>query len=332
MNNTTSFPSSCRNISGVVRCRVPAYPPVPAELLDLVELYTTLTPIFTVLSYCLLSVALLGNLLIILTIFKDPKIRGFAHIFLLNIAIADVLYALVNFAGETLSLVVSANQQKAIRCSVFKPLTAVRFVCYAVAVFSLAVLSVERWHVICLPFAAAQNPSLKKKIKMLTLVAVWLLAVGISFPIALCTTGHERVHTIILAISLLVIPFLIILTANVKIIFTIRKAGIFEVSDQAQEAIRKRRHLLNLLFAIVISFILLWLPYTVLYIYLSFFRATDLIMRYKIVIITKAVVVTSYINPALNAIMYYGFCKDFRRGLVSLVRKSSTQSVRVSPP
>lgn len=331
MNNTTSVTPSCRNISGVVRCVVP-YPRIPAEVFELAELYTTLTPIFTVLSYCLLSVAFLGNLLIILTISKDPKIRGVAHIFLLNIAIADVLYALVNFAGETISFVVPANKQREIRCSVIKPLTAARFVCYAVAVFSLAVLSVERWHVICLPFAAAKNPSLKKKIKILTLATVWLLAVGVSFPIALCTTGHEKIHTIILAITLLVLPFLVILTANVKIIISIRKAGIFEVSDQAQEAIRKRRHLLKLLFAIIISFILLWLPYTVLYIYLSFFKATDLIMRYKIAIITKGIVVTSYVNPALNAVMYYGFCRDFRRGLVSLVRKTSTQSVRVTRP
>jgi hypothetical protein len=126
------------------------------------------------------------------------------------------------------------------------------------------------------------------------------------------------------------LPFLIILTANGKIILSIRKAGIFEVTDQARETIRKRRHLLKLLFAVIISFVILWLPYTVLSLYRSFFKTTTLIMRYRIVIITKAVVVTSYMHPAMNAFMYYGFCKDFRRGLVSLVKRTSTRSVRVT--
>lgn len=74
------------------------------------ELNQNLIPIWSALSFTLLSIALIGNVSIIVTILKDPRIHGMAHVFLLNIALADVLYALVNFAGETLQLVLTEKE------------------------------------------------------------------------------------------------------------------------------------------------------------------------------------------------------------------------------
>lgn len=330
MNNTTTIqiPRNCFNVSGRVMCRV-FPPPMSPEVQELIELDKTLQPIFTIMSLILLSIALIGNLLIIMTILKDPRIHGMAHVFLLNIAVADVLYAMVNIAGETLYIVLTPKQlqSKLLSCDVFRPMITVRFACYGAAVFSLAVLSVERWYAICQPFAAARNTSYKKRIKFASVLGIWVVSFGISSPLSLCTYGHERAQVIILAMSYLVIPFMIILIANGKIIISIKKAGVFVVSRKVgQETQRRRKHLLKLLFAIIISFVVLWVPSTAFYIYMGFFKAKDYVVYYRVLIISRVLGVTTYAHPALNSFMYYGFCKDFRRGLASLMRRSTSQT------
>lgn len=193
--------------------------------------------------------------------------------------------------------------------------------------FSLAILSVERWYAICQPFAAARKTSYKKRIKFAAVLAIWMLAAGVSSPLALCTKTHSKAKVLLLAISYLVIPFVIILIANGKIILSIKRAGLFVVSRKfGQETQRRRKHLLKLLFAIIICFIVLWLPYTALYIYMGFFKSRNALEYWRVVVIARALVVTTYIHPALNAFMYYGFCKDFRRGLATLIRKSTTRT------
>lgn len=329
-NNTTGIqtPPNCFNISGRITCRV-KYPQIPSEIQELMEMDKTMQPFLTTLSFILLSIALIGNVLIIITILKDPRIHQMAHVFLLNVAVADVLYALVNIAGETLILVLTPAQLKTHfwSCSIFRPMTTIRFVCYGAAVFSLAVLSVERWYAICQPFAAARNSSYKKRIKFGAVFGIWALSIGISSPLSLCTYTHERAQVILLAIVYFIVPFLIILVANGKIILSIKKAGMFVVSRKlGQETQRRRRHLLKLLFAIIISFIILWLPFTALYLYTGFFKTKDYVVYYRVLITIKVFTVTTYAHPALNSFMYYGFCKDFRRGLASLVRKSTIRT------
>lgn len=101
-NNTTGFqiPPNCFN-GGRVVCQV------PSEVQKLIDIDKAIQPYLNTLSFILLAIALVGNLLIIMTILKDPRIHGMAHVFLLNIAVSDVLYALVNIGGETLYLVLT---------------------------------------------------------------------------------------------------------------------------------------------------------------------------------------------------------------------------------
>jgi len=228
-----------------------------------------------------------------------------------------------------LQLALTAEQKKSntMLCTVNRPLITIRFSCYGAAVFSLAAMSIERWYAICQPFAAARKTSNKKRLKFTAVFVIWVLAVGVSWPLLLCSFGHERVHTIVLAVSFLVLPFLAIVVANGKIILSIKKAGLFVVSRKiGQETRRRRKHLLNLLFAIIISFVVLWLPYTALYVFMGFVKIKDLVIYLKLMITARAVAITSYIHPALNSFLYYGFCRDFRRGLASLMRKSTSRT------
>ncbi|XP_001635137.2 neuropeptide FF receptor 1 [Nematostella vectensis] len=320
--NNSSVALACRNISGIIRCRKPGPGSFPPEIQDLLKLDANLKPIFTGLTFSCIAIALLGNMLIILTILRDKRIRGMAHIFLLNIAVSDILYSVVNLAGAILSHAMTPQALKANNCLIHKPLVTARFVCYAASVFSIATLSVERWYAICQPFAAARKTVQKKKLKILIFAVIWILSFAVAFPLALCETGHEKVHAIVLASTLLVLPSLIILFANGMIILSIKNADIFEVSEHGNEGRRKRDSLLKLLVAIIISFIVFWLPYNVLYLYLQFASRPPLVTVIKLGIISRAVTVTSYFHPALNAFLYYGFCKDFRRGLRDLIRKS----------
>ena len=58
----------------------------------LLSLRTSLNPIFTIVEFTTLSAAFLGNLLIVLTIMSNKKMLSMAHLFLLNVAVADFFF------------------------------------------------------------------------------------------------------------------------------------------------------------------------------------------------------------------------------------------------
>lgn len=322
-NNTESTPQSsqaCTNVTGTLICGQRGPPPMSPEFSSLMSLRSTLSPIFTGIEMTTLSIGLIGNILIAVILLSDKRLRSMAHAFLVNVALGDVMYTLLNLVAETLVLALDKETLAKTYCIVFRPLLAVRFIAYAISVFCLALLSVERCYAISSPIDYFSNVSFKKKFKAAILAIVWMVAIGMSAPLGFCSVGVEKPYIIFLAIALHAIPLTTITIANIKIIISLKKKGVYEIRPVNETA---RESLFKLLVLLIVSFILFWSPYHIFFLYHSFNGPPSTPERsVKWDIVLRAGNALTYFNPALNGILYFVFCRDFRTSLRSLFRKS----------
>ena len=270
MENCSAVRPNCSALPTNVSFHGPPAPVMPPkEVMSLLSLQETLHPIFTTVEFSALSIALIGNLLIVLTIFSNRKMRSMAHLFLLNVAIADLFFSALNIAGHATEHLLHEQALKETFCTLYRSLIAVRFVAYAVSMFCLAALSVERWYVACSPLRAQfSNAILVKKLKFSFLLLIWIIALAISAPMGLCKITVTKTFAIILALVLHITPLGVInIVVNVKMILSLRQNAVCEISavnEGTRERIRK------LLITLILSVVIFWSPYHCLFLYSVF--------------------------------------------------------------
>ncbi|XP_062610391.1 cholecystokinin receptor type A-like [Saccostrea cucullata] len=185
-----------------------------------------------ILIFC---VAVVGNVLVILTLIQNKRMRTVTNVLLLNLAISDLLLAvfcmpfsvipmlLQNFIfGEPVCLMIGYLQGVSI----------------AVSCFTLVALSLERYFAICRPLKSRSWQTLSHSYK--TIIVCWILALAVIMPVpihikyrkyprygaATCREewpddDQEIAYSIILPILLLAIPLIIMSLAYGMISITL---------------------------------------------------------------------------------------------------------------
>lgn len=319
MVNRSAPRPNCSTLPGNVSCVGPPAPEIPPkDVMSLLSLQETLDPIFTTVEFSALSIALIGNLLIVLTIFTNRKMRSMAHLFLLNVAIADLFFSALNIAGHATEHLLHEQALKKTFCTLYRPLISVRFVAYAVSMFCLTALSVERWYVVCSPLRAQfSNAILVKKLKFSFLVLIWIVALALSSPMGLCKITVTKTFAVFLALVLHITPLAVIIVVNIKMILSLKRNAVCEISavnEGSRERIRK------LLITLILSVVIFWSPYHCLFLYSVFAEPpSSPTLAIKLTIAFRVGNAVAYFNPLLNALLYYIFSKEFRKGLSSLL-------------
>lgn len=330
MVNDSATRPNCSDVPGNFSCFGPPLPEMPPkDILSLLTLQETLDPIFTTVEFSTLSIAFIGNILIVFTIFSNKKMRSLAHLFLLNVAMADLFFSALNISGHATEHLLHEQALEETFCTLYRPLITVRFVAYAVSMFCLAALSVERWYVVSWPLRAQfSNAILVKKLKFSFLLLIWIVALAISAPMGLCKITVTKTFAIFLALVLHITPLTVIIVVNVKTILSLNRNAVCEVSavnEGSREKIRK------LLISLILSVVIFWSPYHCLFLYSVFAEPpSSPTLAIKLAIAFRVGNAVAYFNPLLNALLYYIFSKDFRKGLSSLLRRCFGRQRRIT--
>lgn len=330
MDNLTTARQPCRAVPGNLSCfGPPALEMPPKDIISLLSLQETLHPIFTAVEFSVLSLAFVGNLLIVLTICSNKKMHSMVHLFLLSVAIADLLFSALNIAGHAREHLLQKEALEETFCTLYRPLIAVRFIAYAVSMFCLAALSVERWYMICSPLRAQFSKAiLMKKLKISFLLLIWIIALAISAPLGLCKITVTKTFAIFLALVLHVAPLAIIIVVNIKMILSLKRNAVCEISavnEGARDRIRK------LLITLILSVVIFWSPYHCLFLYFVFAEPpSSPAMAIKLTIANRVGNAVAYFNPLLNALLYYIFSNEFRKGFSSLIARCFGRKPRMS--
>ncbi|XP_046910590.2 cholecystokinin receptor type A [Dermatophagoides farinae] len=208
--------------------------------LSLVAILTLDTILTLILPYSIIFIlSIVGNLLVIITLTLDRSMRSVTNIFLLNLAISDLLLGVFCMPFTLVGVLLRRFIFGAFVCHMISYFQAVSV---AVSVWTLVSMSIERYYAICHPFRSRESRQTKKHAYRI-LAMVWTLAFITMSPTAIVSklqqtnqTGHykcreawpsflhKQVFTLFLDFILLIIPLIIMIMTYSSIALTLRNS------------------------------------------------------------------------------------------------------------
>ncbi|XP_060084520.1 5-hydroxytryptamine receptor 1D-like [Ylistrum balloti] len=124
-----------------------------------------------------ISATILGNSFVILAIIVDKKLRRVGNIFIVNLAVSDIL---VGAIVSPLSLVYQITGEWPFGRQLCDFWISVDIICCTASILNLCVISYDRYNAISQPLKYAKHRTTRRALTLITLV--WLYACGIALP------------------------------------------------------------------------------------------------------------------------------------------------------
>ena len=282
----------------------------------------------------IVAVSLAGNLLIAIVVYKTKTLRRTVNYFIVNMAMSDLLfplYILPSFLVELYGdgIVVSSAQYTRAFCAVKLFFL---YVTCLISVVSLVFLAVDRFGAVVFPLRA---PVISSKLCPFIIVSTWLVLTGLSTPSFFANTyvytgklkcewrakeSFVKYYSYAVPIVFCVTSFFLIIVLYSVILFKLKSQKI--PGEQSVNAIEKRikmhRNVLKMVAAIVIAFVLCWMPYSVfIFLYVFVWDNINFLSCDRKPFWLFAVFMM-YMNCAINPCLCFTFSGHFRQGLKGL--------------
>ena len=272
-----------------------------------------------------------GNLLVILTVYRNKNLRTSTNYFIVSMSVSDILFPLMILLRDYL-LVVDRNHlflPKLVGEVICRLMSFMCEVSYSVSMLTLVAITVYRFSAVVFPIRArVQN----KKKRLLVLLLTWVISVVMFSPglvnsmyriqdktcILALYTEQSRIWFLALRILLLFLPLLIMLVLYPLIIIRLRQHNVPGNVNSLQAVIRrkKRNFRLTIMFIVItVAFLLSWVPYSMSWVILVTFVSLDWCALYFVLDITQFNVL---VFVAFYPVIYFIFCSSFRQGFKNI--------------
>ncbi|CAF0726103.1 unnamed protein product [Adineta ricciae] len=296
------------------------------------ELTKTLVPekyqvILLSFAYGIISLlAVLGNTCIIYIVLRNRRMRSVTNYFICNLALSDCLVACFAVPFQFQAAVLQKWVLPKFLC---KLAPFVQILSVDVSIYTLVVVSLDRYHVMLHPL----KPKLSTRSAFIIFIIIWLIALGSSIPSLIFYNVYfidnfgyqclpypyevqqdnstrnsyeiQRIYIVYNIYSQYVIPFIIISVAYFRIashLYFSKPVG----QTKHQEVIaRNKRKVLKMLFLVVALFLICWFPLQ-LYNFLNVYKPEINDFKHIVVLWLSAnwlAMSNSCHNPFI-----YGFC------------------------
>ena len=277
---------------------------------------------------CLILLAFVGNVLVCITVFKSACLRTIPNMFITNLAVSDILMAVVCMP---ISLHVLTSGKWPFSSSLCDMHGFFMFTFGIVSLVNMSAIAVNRYFALCRPF---ECKAIFTKINVLFMIAIlWILPSVASVP-PLVGWGHYAFHpgkafciypfhvnmiyTTIVQILFIALPMGLIVFSYTNCILAIRSSNrqIAEMSDDpssvAQESRKAReiRATWTMLFS-TLGFSMCWLPVSVID-FIETSRGGGNLPRQVFMLNGFLIFFSSTINPFIYWLSNRDFRKAFR--------------------
>ncbi|XP_078357136.1 QRFP-like peptide receptor [Oculina patagonica] len=294
-------------------------------------------------AYCVvLLLSLVGNTLIILVVYQNPRMWTASNYLIVNMAASDLL--LPFFAVPRMIVEVLVGRERWLiggtaGLTLCKLAYFFQDVSTAVSVQSLLAITAERFYVVMFPFKAT---AMKSKIKYV-IPLTWLMAVGLHAPylqvFKLCLVHgklyccqrwsvslQSKIIYFFLIISLVFgVPLITIVILYAFIVYKLFRQKLPPgarnsiTQNQRDQRERQNRNILKMAVTIVVIFFLCFSPLVILALLLT--TGSVSIDKCKAEIFRMVAKFFGQSNCALNVFVYYAFNSQFRRGFISNLKR-----------
>ncbi|PFX31672.1 neuropeptide FF receptor 1-like [Stylophora pistillata] len=285
-----------------------------------VELEDKVKPAFYAVAFVL---GLLGNFLVIVIVAARRSRRTANDIFILNLAINDLVYLFVCLPTNVYMMF--ADIQYDLYCRLIWPLMTVTV---NLSIFTLTSMAVFRCYVILNPFKA----EMRHRYVLIWILGIWLLGLVLVLPLLLVTKPklaepsqgctevwpspqYRQAYTASLFALQFMIPLTIIAVAYVRIGLDLVRQGRHQVPDHAvhQERRRENMQVIKTLATIVILFAICMLPAQLAWLLHDFAYEDNKSLIAFLFSFSPSLL---YFHSCLNPIVYGTLTKHYRRGFI----------------
>ncbi|NXI76619.1 NPFF2 protein, partial [Rhipidura dahli] len=299
-------------------------------------------------SYLLIFLlCMVGNGGVCFIILWSKHMRTVTNLFILNLAISDLLVGLFCMPTTLLDNIIAGWPFGSLVC---KMSGMVQGISVSASVFTLVAIAVDRFRCIVHPF--------KQKLTIPTAVAIiaviWLLAVAIMCPSAVLLQvqeekhfwvllgsgnatrpvfwcreewpdpGMRKIYTTVLFANIYLAPLSLIVIMYARIGISLSHAavpGTGKHSQKQRHSVGKRKHkVIKMLVVVTLLFTLSWLPLWTLMLLSDYASLSDLQLQLINTYMYPLAHWLAFFNSSVNPIIY-GFCNEnFRRGFQAVFR------------
>ncbi|XP_033749044.1 QRFP-like peptide receptor [Pecten maximus] len=296
-------------------------------------------------------IAIVGNILIIVIVWQNKKMRTVTNYYIVNMAVSDLFVASFSIWMHLVDDVTEGWAVGGFLCK-FNPFVQITAMC--ASVFTLMALAGDRFFAIMFPLKSRVT---QRKVSIVA-VLVWLCATSIGMPVLFvytyterhwsdftekfctdvwpgvreadgdCDSGRQsrRAFWTCVVVVLNWIPMLVMTITYTVLFVRLRKqkivpsTGSISISTVQQ---RSKKKVVKMLFAVLLAFIFCTIPFQVARLYELYREVEDYTGNSKLPVWYKplnfAAVTLLYANSAINPMVYGGMNENFRKGLKDLI-------------
>uniref|UniRef100_A0A3B4APY7 G-protein coupled receptors family 1 profile domain-containing protein n=1 Tax=Periophthalmus magnuspinnatus TaxID=409849 RepID=A0A3B4APY7_9GOBI len=263
-------------------------------------------------------VGLLGNILVMYGVVRYTKMKTATNIYIFNLALADAL-ATSTLPFQSANYLMSTWAFGEILC---KLIIAIDYYNMFTSIFTLTMMSVDRYIAVCHPVRALEFRT-PVKAKMIN-VLIWVLSSAIGVPIMVMAVTKptnnlqhifpdpdwywDTVTKICVFIFAFVVPVMVITICYGLMILRLRSVRLLSGSKEKD---RNMRRITRMVLVVVAAFIICWTP---IHIFIIVKTMVKIEKRNPFVIASwHLCIALGYTNSSLNPVLYAFLDENFKR-------------------
>jgi hypothetical protein len=279
-----------------------------------------------------------GNAILLIIIICNKDMRTVPNMYILNLAISDMIYLMVQFAESCANIISGTDRLSDITCKFFKFGSRLSV---GLSAYSVAVLSIQRYRVTVNPFTVRVSSQQTRRVTVATICGVWIVAALFALPSALAkrfcnlhymyspVNYYKEVPVFELLVScvlpLCVIAFSYIMTAR----HLVKSAKPISEETQIPQH-NSRKNIAKIVVGLTVVFMISYVPNHVWWTYIvlnisslsdeHFFGNLD----YTNIVSTCLLLLNSCLNPVALFCTSRAFRRQFKRYLTCCCKTNPT--------
>ncbi len=274
-----------------------------------------------------------GNSLVVYVVIRNKSMQTITNIFITNLAVSDIMMCMLAVPFTPISGLLQDWIFGEFLCHLV-PMTL--GVSVHVSTLTSTAIAIDRYFVIVHPF----KPRMKIFVCILLIVAIWIISISISLPLAIYQQVRwdpsEDVHacaefwpkktarqffTVTSLILQYIVPCSIITFCYTRVSLVLRMRARTKIGSRSQNRerdeleIKRKRRTNKMLIAMVCIFVCCWLPLNITHLTLEYYGPVQDWKYFLLVFFTAHVIAMSstVYNPFLYAWMNENFKKEFKQ-------------------